>query len=621
MTANDELIQLLSRMADLLAILDANRFRINAYQRAARAIEQLSEPVCRKIDADALPRQAEDSKAGDLTPLTDLPGVGKGMAEKIVEYCQTGKIAELDQLLNQVPASLLELLDIPNLGPKTVATLWKQAGIRSKADLAGKLDSDELANLPGLGKKSLEKMRQSLAFAEQSNKRMRLGYAQTLATSVVQSLRKLKPVKRCEYAGSLRRGCETVGDIDIIAVIDSDDDAQKVSDAMVKLDLVAKVIGQGTAKTSVRTEDGVQIDLRLVRTAQFASALLYFTGSKQHNVQLRKRAVARNLKLNEYGLFQSDHPVEDSEQAESHTAEQPDASSEPASPGDDDRRIEAQTEADLYRALDLAFVPPPLREDRGEIALAEQDKLPRLVAISDIQAELHCHTHASDGRWSIEQLISECRERSYHTVAITDHSRSQVQADGLSIERLQQHIEQIRQQDRKFKDIHVLAGAEVDILADGSLDYPNSVLKELDVVVASPHAALTQDPRKATERLLKAIRNPYVTILGHPTGRIINRRPGLSPDMAKLIEAAGERRIALEINANHHRLDLRDTHARAAVEKGVKLSINTDAHGPGDLDQLRFGVLTAQRAGATAEDVINTFAKAQLSRFIADTRR
>ena len=337
----------------------------------------------------------------------------------------------------------------------------------------------------------------------------------------------------------------------------------------------------------------MQVDLRVVPEESYGAALMYFTGSKEHNVRLRERAISMGMKLNEWGLTKQDS----------------------------EKVVAGKSEEDVYKALKLPWIPPELREERGEIALAEKDELPNLVELKDIKAELHTHTTASDGTWTIEQLATAAAERGFHTVAITDHSKGQVQANGLSNERLEKHIKAIRKVADKLKDkITVLAGSEVDILADGNLDYPDSLLKELDVVVASPHAALSQDPDKCTKRLLKAIDNPYVTVMGHPTGRLIGRREGLSPDMGALFKAAAQRGIAMEINANHWRLDLRDTHARAAIAAGVKLSINTDAHGQADLDQLQFGILTARRAGATKNDIINCMSKTAIVKWLKSTR-
>jgi len=412
-----------------------------------------------------------------------------------------------------------------------------------------------------------------------------------LALWFVDQLSQIKAVKKVTYAGSLRRGKETIGDIDLL-VAASTKDATAISDAFVKFEPVIDVQVKGETKTSIRTEDGTQVDLRVVEPKNFGAALMYFTGFKEHNVRMRERAIRMGMSLNEYALTQDDKPVA------------------------------GKTEEDVYKALNLSWVEPELREDRGELVLAENNQLPKLLTMEDIKAELHAHTTASDGHWSIRELALDATERGFHTVAITDHSKGQAQANGLDEKRLEKHIQDIRNVAAELKDtITILAGSEVDILADGKLDYADSLLKELDIVVASPHAALSQKPEVATKRLLRAIENPYLTIIGHPTGRLIGRREGLSPDMTALIAAAAQRGIALEINAHHMRLDLRDNHARAAIEAGVKLAINTDAHDAAGMDQLIYGVLTARRAGAQVKDVINCMSKTELVQWIGSTRK
>lgn len=572
---NGQLADIFQQMADVMEIIGVDRFRINAYARVARSLENLTTDV-----ADT---------GGDLKLLQKIDGVGKGAAERISEYLSTGKVADHEDLLSQIPDGLIDLLNIPGLGPKKVSLLWKDAEINNLADLKEKLKGDQLAALPGMGKKTLENLRKSIAFNEAAGERVRIGVARPLAQWFVDKLSRTKGVKDVTYAGSLRRGRETIGDIDLLVAADKDD-AKSISEAFIKLGPIDDVLASGATKTSIRTNKdcgSLQVDLRIVPPGSYGAALMYFTGSKEHNVRLRERAIKQKMSLNEYNLSKGDEAVA------------------------------AATEQDIYKALGLDWIAPELREDRGEIALAENNNLPKLIELRDIKAELHAHTTASDGKWSITQLAQAAADRGFHTVAITDHSKSQAQANGLNADRLEKHIEDIRAVAETLKDtITVLAGSEVDILSDGKLDYPNDLLAELDVVVASPHAALSQEPKKATARLLKAIENPHVTVLGHPTGRLVGRREGLSPDMGALIAAAAARGLAMEINANSYRLDLRDNHARAAIEAGVKLSINTDAHSEGDLDQLIYGVLTARRAGATKDDVINCMSPAALHKWI-----
>lgn len=579
--ANQQLASLFQEMADVLQIIGGDPFRIRAFEKVARVLEML------ELDITQI--------GPDVKKLEAIEGIGKGSATRIAEFLQTGRIHEHDELLREIPPTLRSLLKIPGMGPKTIALLWKELGVRTLEDLRQALASGKVAQLHGMGPKKVETIQKNLEFVETAGKRVRIGQALPMAQWFVEQLRLVPGVKEVAYGGSLRRGRETIGDIDLLVGADAAD-AAAISDAFVKLAPVGEVLAKGPTKTSIRTRresgESMQVDLRIVPPAVYGAALLYFTGSKEHNIALRERAIGQGLKLSEYGLTRGD------------------------------KLLAGKTEEEVYQALGLAWIPPELRENAGEIALAEKDKLPVLLRLEDIKAELHAHTTASDGKWSIRELAMIAAERGFHTVAITDHSKSQFIANGLSDERLEEHIEAIRAVAKELKGkIHVLAGAEVDILSDGSLDYSNSLLRQLDIVVASPHAALSQEPRKATARLLKAINNPYVTILGHPTGRLVNRREGLHPDMPALIAAVAERGIAMEINANHYRLDLRDTHARLALEAGVKLAINTDAHSLPDLGELTYGVLTARRAGATKHDVINCMSKEALAKWIAGTRK
>lgn len=580
---NAQLAMIFQQMADVNQVVGGNRFKTIAFQKGARLLKDFVKDV------------------GDVPPedLIQIEGIGKGIAQKIEEFLREGEVAEHQEMIDNVPAGVLQMLDIPGLGPKGVAQLWNDGGVESIDELKTKIADGSLESLKGFGKKKLEKLEQSIAFAEKAGERTHLGYALPLALAMIDELGEVKGVEKIEYAGSLRRGKETIGDIDLL-VAAKPQAAPGIMEVFVGLPMVEEVLGHGETKSSVRCDDAhrnIQVDLRVVDPKHYGAALMYFTGSKEHNVKIRERAQSMGYTLNEYALADKDDKTE---------------------------QIETKTEEAIYKKLGLAWVPPELREDRGEISLADPRKdgeLPKLIELSDIKADLHTHTTASDGKWSIEENALAMAARGHHTVAITDHSKGQVQANGLSDERLVKHIEAVREVAKKLKGkITVLAGSEVDILSDGKLDYPDELLAELDVVVASPHAALSQEPKKATARLLKAIENPYVTMIGHPTGRLVLRREGLSPDMELLIKAAADRGIALEINANHWRLDLRDTHARLALEHGVKLAINTDAHGEGDLGQLPYGVLTARRAGATKEDVINCMTSAGLKKWLQSTR-
>ncbi len=592
MSINQELARRFEEMAAALELTGANPFRINAHTKVARLLEEMS------ADIAAL------AKDGGIKRLTAIDGIGEGSAKKIVEYLDTGRIEEHDALMNEVPRGLFDVLNIPGLGPKTVKLMWEKADITDLESLRKALASGELEDLPRMGRKTIENIKDALEFAAKAGERRRLGDALPVAEGVVEELRKVKGVRQIEYAGSLRRGKETIGDIDILA---STSDPEALSEAFRGMKGVTKVLAAGETKSSVRLDLGMQIDLRIVDEAAFGAALMYFTGSKEHNVLLRERAIRMDMRLNEYGLFPHDH---DDDQDQDQTPPQ--------------RRgvkpVAAKTEKAIYRKLKLAWIPPELREDRGEISAAEQDQLPKLIELDEIKAELHSHTTASDGKFSIDELAAEAKRRGYHTIAITDHSKSSVQANGLSPDRLRKHIEAIREADERTPGITILAGSEVDIHAGGSLDYEDDLLAELDVVVASPHASLKQEPQKATARLLAAIEHPLVHILGHPTGRLINTRAGLSPDIHALIEAAVEHETALELNANYLRLDLRDSHLKAAVEGGALIAINTDAHSSVHFDYLRYGILTARRGWLTRSSCINTWGREKLRKWMAYKR-
>jgi DNA polymerase (family 10) len=577
--SNAELARIFGEIADVLDLTGANAFRVNAHRKVARLLEESGE------DLAGLART-------DPARLRELPGVGEGSASKIEEFVRTGRIKEHDDLLATVPAGVPALLGIPGLGPKRVRTLWQEGGVDGVGTLRAKLADGSLTGLPGMGPKTLKAIAESLAFLDTTRGRIRLGEAMPIAEAMIAHLRSAGGVKRISHAGSLRRGKETIGDVDIVA---SAADTAKLHAALQSAPGVAKVIASGDTKTSVRTDHGVQVDLRTVDDAQFGAALLYFTGSKEHNVRLRERAQRMGMRLNEYGLFK----------------EAPGAEGTPQSRGA--VPVAARTEEEVYAALGLWFVPPELREDHGELDAHQPGDL---VDLDSIKAELHCHTTASDGTLEIAGMVEEALRRGFHTIAITDHSRSQAQANGLSIERLREHAARIREVAAHYaKRIAVLAGSEVDILADGTLDYPDDVLAGLDWVVASPHSALRAEPAAATERLMAAVRHPLVHVIGHPTGRIVNAREGLSPDIAALAKEAATRKVALEVNANAMRLDLRDAHVRLCVQAGCAVSINTDAHGAGDFDELRYGVATARRGWLGTGLCINAWTQARLLAF------
>lgn len=602
MSTNAELSDRFARAARILELLGADAFRVNAHTRVARALEGLS------TDVRAL---AEDKKA-----LTAVEGIGAKSADKIIEFVKSGRIAEFEELAARVPAGLLALMELPGLGPKTVATLWREGGVTDAASLRRIIDDGTILTLPRMGEKTVEKIKQSLATAAEANVRHRLGVAMPLAESIVARLEAVPGVSRVAFAGSLRRGKETVGDVDILV---ETTDAAAASAAFVAMPGVRQVLLAGATKSACRfatradagrwgagdaPEPTIQVDLRVVPAGHWGAAMMYFTGSKEHNVQLRQRAQRAGRTLNEYGLYTED--------------------GEPTPPqARGVTPIAAATEEEVFAALGLDWVPPELREAGGEVDVFDRggrrpEPRPDLVDLADIRAELHAHTTASDGSMEIEDLAARTKDRGFHTIAVTDHSRSSVQANGLSIDRLLEHVERVREARSKVSGITILAGSEVDILADGTLDYPDDVLRRLDVVVASPHTALSQDPDAATARLLAAIRHPLVHILGHPTGRLINRRKGLEPDIAKLVAAAAAHRTALEINSHWLRLDLRDVHVKAAAS--CLVAIDCDVHEPGDFDNLRYGVLTARRGWLTKERCVNTWPAEHLHEWLRSKR-
>ena len=591
MSTNSELARIFSEMAAVLEITGENVFRVNAYSNVARVIGDMTTDL-REL-------------ATEKKKLTAIDGIGDGTAKKIMEFCETGRVKEHDELIAKVPPGVIQLTRLPGVGPKTAKMLWEKCGITDLQTLREKIDCGALAGLPKLGEKTITNIKQSLEFLAKSSERTRLGDAMPLAENLIEFLNSVEGVKRIEFAGSLRRGAETIGDIDLLACTS---DPQRLAKAFTTMPLVEKVLGEGDTKCSVRLARGLQVDLRIIDENSFGAAMMYFTGSKLHNVRLRERAIKKKMRLNEYGLFPGDDADENGDDR-------------PMGPPQKRgiKPIAAKTEEEIYKALGLPFIPPELREDRGEFA-PPNAKLPSLITIDDIKAELHAHTKASDGHFTIDELINEAKSRGFHTIAITDHSRSSVQANGLSPERLLAHIDAVREAAANHKGINVLAGSEVDILNDGRLDYDDELLAKLDIVIASPHGQLKQEPQLATQRLLRAIRHPLVHIIGHPTGRMINRREGLTPDINAMIEAAVECNTALEINANHYRLDLRDTHVRAAVAAGALIAIDTDAHGEVDFDELRYGILTARRGWLTATQCINAWPKAKLGKWLKSKR-
>lgn len=639
MSMNATLADRFEQMARLLELTGGNKFKVNAYARAGRVLADHADDLAQVVSSAG-------GAAGAIERLTAIEGIGKGIAERIVEFVTTGAMAEHVELLASVPAGLIKVMEVPGLGPKTVAAMWQQLGVVDVAGLRAAIDDGRLLTLPRMGEKAVEKIKQSLAFVETSGARLHLGKALPLARALMERLRAVPGVESIEHAGSLRRGQETIGDIDLLAVTE---DAPGLYKVFRELPGVMAVLAAGDTKASVRMAvdaglgrwafideqpagdgeaesgasgaaegtkakpaaaiaQGVQVDLRAVPRASFGAALMYFTGSKEHNVRMRERALKRGLTLNEYGLY----------------PDEPGATEPPHKRGV--RAVAGATEAEVFSALGLPWIPPELRQNRGELELRDT---PRLVELSDIRSELHSHTTASDGSMSLREAAARAATRGFHTLAITDHSKSTI---GLSERKLREHVDEVRKLDAMLAAEHkattgdelaglrLLAGSEVDILLDGTMDYSDPMLRELDIVVASPHQGLSQDPVKATKRLIKAIEHPSVHILGHPTGRLIGKRKGLEPAMSEIYAAAKQHGVALEINCHWLRLDLRDAHVRAAVEAGCLIAIDCDVHGPDDYDNLVYGVLTARRGWCPAERVVNTWGAAELRAWLRRKR-
>lgn len=586
-----------NEMSQMIELLGGDRFRVNAHAKAARVLKDTT------ADIEML------ASNGDTKALVALEGIGKGTAGKLIELAQHGNMSEYDELRDQIPKGLMEVLEIPGLGPKTVKLMWDEKGVESIDDLLKIIEDGSILELPRMGQKTVDNIKESIEFMAQSGGRLHIGIAQGVADRLVEMMSAVKGVKRCAFAGSLRRGRETIGDIDILIATSEPEAARE---AFTNAKGVMKVLANGEKKSSIRVaiedessrwgaEDNtaVQVDLRIVEESAWGAALMYFTGSKEHNVRLRERAIKQGMTLNEYGLFQDDGSDKTPPQ---ERGEKP---------------LACQSEDAIYSKLGVPYYPPTIREDRGELDLEET---PALIQVEDIKAELHSHTTASDGKMSIEESAEIAKSRGFHTLAITDHSQSSAVAGGLSPERLHKHIKAIREANEKAEGITIMPGSEVDILVDGTLDYDDDLLAQLDVVVASPHAGLRAKPKQATKRLLKAIEHPMVHIIGHPTGRLIERRPGLEPDWNEIFAAALEHDVALEINSHWMRLDLRDTHVRAAVEAGCKIAIDCDVHRADDYENIRFGVMTGQRGWLTKDQCINTWSKKELHKWLQSKR-
>lgn len=589
MSLNTELSNLFDTLASILEIRGEPIFKSISFRKVSRILKETTLDI-RKAVADG--------------SIGEVEGVGPSSRKIIEEFVNTGKSSDFEQVAKTVPSGLLPMLEISGLGPKTIALLWKERKIESIDELLKAIDAGKLDGLKGIGEKKIEAIKAGIALRAKAGGRIPMIVALPIAEAMLERLRKIPGVMEAEIAGSLRRRLPTIGDVDLICSVPADR-TEKVGAEFAKLPEIERILGQGTTKVSVLTTGGLQVDVRLVPPEHFGAALQYFTGSKEHNVRLRSLANDKKMTLNEWGLYR----IADYDKAKKESGKPPEA-----------KPVASRTEAEIYSALGLQTPDPLMRQDRGEIAVAAEGKLPVLIEKKDIRGDLHTHTTASDGKNSIAEMAEAAIALGYQFLAITDHSKSQVIANGLNEQRLLAHIKEIHRVGEKYRKITLLAGCEVDILVDGRLDFEDKILAELDFVVASPHVSLRQDQAKATERLLRAINNPYVNAIGHPTGRLIDQRAGLPLDFERIFQAAAKSGTALEINAAWPRWDLDDIQSRAAVAAGAMLCIDTDAHSTEGLLAMPLGLNVARRGWVEKKSVINCLTIEKLREFVKRKR-
>jgi DNA polymerase (family 10) len=582
---NAAIAALFDEMADVMEIQGENPFRVNSYRKVARVLRDLTEDV-EQVHAEGR--------------LTELDGIGSSSAEKIAQYLEAGRIEAHDDLVEGFPVGALEMLRIPGVGPKTVAHLMKDKGVESIEALAAAIAAGKLADMAGMGQKTIENLRAGIEFVRRSAGRILLGKALPVARGIVERLKAACDVKAVEAAGSLRRRQETIGDIDILATVAPKKGKRKgeevrggeaVIEAFTRLPGVAEVLASGGTKGSVRTEEGLQVDLRVVEPESYGAALVYFTGSKAHNVKIRSIGQDKGLKVNEYGVFRGE------------------------------KRVAGETEEEVYEALGLPWIPPELREDRGEVEAAAAGTLPELVTLKDIRGDLHVHTDYSDGSLPVLEMARAARDMGYSYVAITDHSASLGVAGGLSARRLRKQQSDIAAAAGELGSFTILKGTEVDILPDGSLDYPERVLRGLDIVVASVHTRFGMSEEEMTRRLLKAAANPYVTAIGHLTGRLLGEREAYQLDVGAVVEACARHGTALELNSHMERLDISDLVCRQAKEAGAKVLVGTDSHSALHYWMMELGVATARRGWLEKGDVLNCMEADELLDYLRARRR
>ena len=569
---NAQIAETFENIAGLLEMKGEKVFTIRAYQRAARTIERLP------MELGDMLREEQD--------LREIPGIGKAISEKIAEMVETDSLRYYDRLKAEFPDGILEVMQIPGLGPKTVRRLWQELDVTDIPGLQAVIDDGSLATLPRLGKKTAENIARQIQFQRSQSKRMPIARAMPICDRLIDSLREQCPgIRRIVPGGSLRRFEETIGDIDLVCTAD---DPAHVLDALVAMPNVADVLGHGDTKASVYLSDGIQVDLRVVHDQHFGALLQYFSGNLQHNILLRDRANALNLSLNEYGITDRETGAIE----------------------------EFADEETLYGRLGLQYIPPELRQGIGEVKAALESAIPHLVEVSDIRGDLHDHSDWSDGRDPMEVMVLAAKERGLQYLAMTDHSVGRGIANGLSVERLERHMASVRQLERDIGGIHLLCGTEMDIRADGTLDYEDAVLERLDWVIGSVHSGMGQDAATMTERIIKAMHSPHVDVIGHLSTRLVGERQPVEADYEAIFKAAAATGTALEINASPERLDLKDSHAARARELGVPLVISTDAHTIEGLNNTRFGVGVARRAWCEPQHILNTLPFAKFLKYL-----
>ncbi|OIO33715.1 MAG: DNA polymerase III [Candidatus Omnitrophica bacterium CG1_02_40_15] len=555
---NKLIAEIFRDIAEILEIKGGNPFRIRAYERASQNIESLPDDIEAFVKEDKL---------------KDIPGIGKDLEEKIKEIVSTGKLEYLEKLKKDIPEGLIEILNVPGIGPKTAKLLYEKLDIQDVIMLERMAHAGKIRDIEGMGEKTEENILAGIELLKKTRDRLDLKVAMDAAEGFMAQLRKLKDVKNINPAGSLRRMKDTVRDIDILI---SSNNPQKIMDVFTTLPDVKEIIAKGPTKSSIRTKDNIQVDVRVVDELSYGASLMYFTGSKEHNIKLRQLAIKHGLKLNEYGVFKAE------------------------------KRMAGKTEEEMYKALGLSYIEPELREDRGEFEASLKGALPDLVKIEDIKGDLHMHSTWSDGGNSMEEMVIKSMELGYEYIAITDHSQGLKIAGGLNAYELELKRKEIDKLNKKYKDIKILFGSEVDIDSDGNLDYPDSVLQEMDIVIAAIHAGFKQPSSFITKRIIKACQNKYVNIIAHPTGRLWGSRDAYDMDFQEVFKAAKNTNTALEINSFPERLDLNDINSRMAKEAGVKIVINTDSHIVKNLGMMKFGVAVARRAWLEKKDVLNT---------------